>query len=59
MAPMAWFSDDSTYDLAMCGLMDQIRYGTTTTADANNHPDALYRAAVDSADGRICVAALE
>jgi 5-methylthioadenosine/S-adenosylhomocysteine deaminase len=48
MAPMAWFRDDSTYDLAMCGLMDQIRYGTTTTADANNHPDALYRAAVDS-----------
>ncbi|HUA25004.1 MAG TPA: amidohydrolase family protein [Steroidobacteraceae bacterium] len=48
LAPMAWFTADSTYDLAMCGLMDQIRYGTTTTADANNHPDALYRAAVDS-----------
>ncbi|HEX4504358.1 MAG TPA: amidohydrolase family protein [Alphaproteobacteria bacterium] len=48
MAPMAWFRDDSTYDLAMCGLMDQIRHGTTTTADANNQPDALYRAAVDS-----------
>lgn len=48
LAPMAWFREDSTYDLSMCGLMDQIRYGTTTTADANNYPAALYRAAVDS-----------
>jgi len=48
LAPMAWFQADNTYDLAMCGLMDQIRYGTTTTADANNRPDALYRAAVDT-----------
>jgi 5-methylthioadenosine/S-adenosylhomocysteine deaminase len=48
LAPMAWFNDQSTYDLAMCGLMDQIRYGTTTTADAHNHPDALYRAALDT-----------
>jgi len=48
LGPRAWFRDDSTYDMAMCGLMDQIRHGTTTTADAFNNPDALYRAAVDS-----------
>ncbi|MGA2395890.1 MAG: amidohydrolase family protein [Candidatus Lustribacter sp.] len=48
LAPMAWFRDDSTYDLSMCGLLDQLRYGTTTTADGNSYPDALYRAAVDS-----------
>ncbi len=40
IAPKAWFREDSTYDLAMCGLMDQIRYGTTTTADSNNYPAA-------------------
>jgi cytosine/adenosine deaminase-related metal-dependent hydrolase len=48
MAPMAWFTDDSVRDLGLCGMMDQIRYGTTTTADANNHPDGLYAAAVES-----------
>lgn len=48
LAPMAWFDADNTYDLAMCGLMDQLRHGTTTTADANNVPSALYRAARDS-----------
>jgi cytosine/adenosine deaminase-related metal-dependent hydrolase len=48
LGPRAWFQDDSTYDMAMCGLMDQIRYGTTTTADAFNNPSSLYSAAVDS-----------
>jgi cytosine/adenosine deaminase-related metal-dependent hydrolase len=48
MAPMAWFTDRSVHELGLCGMMDQIRHGTTTTADANNHPDGLYRAAVES-----------
>jgi cytosine/adenosine deaminase-related metal-dependent hydrolase len=48
MAPMAWFTDQSVCDLGLAGMLDQIRHGTTTTADANNHPDGLYRAAVES-----------
>lgn len=48
MAPMAWFTDQSVHDLGLAGMLDQIRYGTTTTADANNHPDGLYSAAVES-----------
>jgi len=48
MAPMAWMTDASVHDLGLAGMLDQIRYGTTTTADANNCPDGLYRAAVES-----------
>lgn len=48
LAPMAWFDDDNTHDLALCGILDQTRYGTTNTADANNRTDNMVRASVAS-----------
>jgi hypothetical protein len=35
LGPRAWFEDARTDDMALCGLMDQIRYGTTTTTSAS------------------------
>lgn len=48
LAPMAWFTPESTYDLTVSGILHQLAHGTTTTTDAHNHPDALYAAAVDT-----------
>ncbi|NBD36176.1 MAG: amidohydrolase family protein, partial [Chloroflexi bacterium] len=41
-----WFTEESVYDLTMLGLLNLIKHGTTTVANAFTFPDAVYRASV-------------
>jgi cytosine/adenosine deaminase-related metal-dependent hydrolase len=41
----AWLTPESSYDLTLLGLMNMLKHGTTTTANAFHFPDAVYRAA--------------
>jgi 5-methylthioadenosine/S-adenosylhomocysteine deaminase len=40
-----WFTDESVYDLTLFGLLNMLKHGTTTYANAFTFPDAVYRAA--------------
>ena len=41
----AWLTPESSYDLTLLGLLNMLKHGTTTTANAFHFPDAVYRAA--------------
>lgn len=43
-----WLDAQSAYDLALFGLANSLKYGTTTVADASPFPDSLYKAAAES-----------
>ena len=43
-----WFTEESVYDLTMLGLLNSLKYGSTTVANAFTFPDAVYRATVDA-----------
>ena len=40
-----WLTDESVYDLTLYGLVNLLKHGTTTYANAFPFPDAVYRAA--------------
>jgi 5-methylthioadenosine/S-adenosylhomocysteine deaminase len=39
-----WLTDESVYDLTLLGLVNMLKHGTTTYANAFTHPDAVYKA---------------
>ncbi|MFB0537069.1 MAG: amidohydrolase family protein [Anaerolineae bacterium] len=41
----SWLTEESSYDLALLGLANMLKHGTTTYADAFPFPHAVYRAA--------------
>lgn len=43
-----WLTHKSTYDLTLFGLLNSIKHGVTTVANASVLPDAVYRASVDA-----------
>ena len=40
-----WLTEESTYDLTLLGIVNLLKHGTTTTANAFHFPDAVYKAA--------------
>ncbi|MBN1262349.1 MAG: amidohydrolase family protein [Anaerolineae bacterium] len=40
-----WLTEESVYDLTLFGLVNMLKHGTTTYANAFTFPDAVYRAA--------------
>ncbi len=40
-----WLTAESTYDLTLLGLVNLLKHGTTTSANAFHFPDAVYSAA--------------
>ena len=43
-----WLTEESTYDLTLLGIVNLLKHGTTTTANAFHFPDAVYKAAEHS-----------
>ncbi len=43
-----WLTDESAYDLTLLGLLNMIKHGVTTHANASALPDAVYRASVEA-----------
>jgi 5-methylthioadenosine/S-adenosylhomocysteine deaminase len=43
-----WLTDESAYDMTLFGLLNSIRHGVTTHANATPLPDAVYRASVEA-----------
>lgn len=43
-----WFSEESVYDLTLFGLLNVLKHGATTHANALPFPDAVYQASVDA-----------
>jgi len=43
-----WLTDESVYDLTLFGLVNMLKHGTTTYANAFTHPDAVYRASAEA-----------
>jgi 5-methylthioadenosine/S-adenosylhomocysteine deaminase len=43
-----WLTEQSTYDLTLFGLLNVLKHGATTHADAMIFPDAIYRASVEA-----------
>ena len=43
-----WLTDESVYDLTLLGLVNLLKHGTTTFANAFPFPDAVYKASVYS-----------
>jgi 5-methylthioadenosine/S-adenosylhomocysteine deaminase len=39
-----WLTDESVYDLTLLGLVNMLKHGTTTYANAFTFPDAVYKA---------------
>mgnify|MGYP000851920488 CR=1 FL=1 len=44
----AWLTAESSYDLTLLGMLNMIKHGTTTTANAFHFPDAVHRAAAEA-----------
>ncbi len=44
----AWFTEESIYDLNMLGLVNVLKHGATTHANALPFPDAVYQASRDA-----------
>jgi 5-methylthioadenosine/S-adenosylhomocysteine deaminase len=44
----AWLTEESAYDLTLLGLVNCLKHGATTHADAMIFPDAIYRASVEA-----------
>lgn len=44
----AWLTPESSYDLTLVGLVNMLKHGTTTTANAFHFPDAVFRAAAEA-----------
>ena len=40
-----WLTEESTYDLTLLGIVNLLKHGTTTTANAFHFPDAVFKAA--------------
>jgi cytosine/adenosine deaminase-related metal-dependent hydrolase len=43
-----WLTEESVYDLTLFGLVNMLKHGTTTYANAFPFPDAVYRAAAEA-----------
>ena len=43
-----WLTPESTYDLTLLGIVNLLKHGTTTTANAFHFPDAVFKAAQHS-----------
>ena len=43
-----WFTEESVYDLTLLGLVNLLKHGTTTHANAFPFPDAVYKASAFS-----------
>jgi len=43
-----WFTEESVYDLTVLGILNGLKHGTTTVANAFTFPDAVYRASLES-----------
>lgn len=43
-----WFTEESVYDLTLLGILNVLKHGTTTVANAFTFPDAVYRASLES-----------
>jgi len=43
-----WFTEESVYDLTLLGILNGLKHGTTTVANAFTFPDAVYRASLES-----------
>jgi 5-methylthioadenosine/S-adenosylhomocysteine deaminase len=43
-----WLTEQSAYDLTLLGLVNCLKHGATTHADAMIFPDAIYRASVEA-----------
>ena len=43
-----WFTEESVYDLTLFGLLNVLKHGATTHANALPFPDAVYQASVDA-----------
>lgn len=43
-----WLDEQSAYDLTLLGLVNALKHGATTHANASALPDAVYRASVES-----------
>jgi len=44
----AWLTEESAYDLTLLGLLNLLKHGATTHANAMPHPDAAYQATADA-----------
>lgn len=43
-----WLTDESAYDLTLLGLLNMLKHGVTTHANASPLPHSVYRATVDA-----------
>jgi cytosine/adenosine deaminase-related metal-dependent hydrolase len=43
-----WLTEESAYDLTLFGLLNMLKYGVTTHANASPLPNAVYQATVDA-----------